>query len=59
MSTLIVYESRNEIIITTKENEDRTIKEYFTCATRRCKDDYDRSEYPTNISIIANLYVRG
>lgn len=39
----IVYSNESEVIVTTKKNEKRTIKDYFTEAGRDL-DEYDREE---------------
>jgi hypothetical protein len=40
---LIVYSAEYEVIVTTKENEKQTIKDYFTEGGRDL-DSYDREE---------------
>lgn len=39
----VVYHGRDDMIVTTKDNEDATRDEYFTKGGR-CADDYDREE---------------
>lgn len=58
MSTLITYESNNEIIITTKEDEGKTIDLYFAPYTKRIKGDFDRYEHETSVCIASRPFVR-
>ncbi len=40
---LVVYSSREEVLVTTPEDEAKVVEEYFTDTGRRL-DDYDRME---------------
>jgi len=41
---LIVYWNDSEVIVTTKKNEKRTVKEWFAKNTGRDIEDFDREE---------------
>ena len=58
MTTFIVYEGRDEIIVTTPEDEAEMIRIYFTEGGRK-GDDYDRREVvDIAVSIFPRIYCR-
>lgn len=59
MNTIVVYESGDEVLITSKENEQTLINDWFDEKNRDIAD-YDRSHYQSSdvIVIRSKLSVR-
>lgn len=58
MTAFVVYEDGNETLITTVEDEQSTINEWFALGTGRKVEDFDRSViYSTTLCIRSRMVV--